>query len=83
MFVGTLTGKLFHFKLDENRTSLALDGNIIDNVLYETEDMESFTFAAGFGIIPDVTVGPDEYLNVVGGTKTPEGTIYLILPADD
>jgi aldose sugar dehydrogenase len=82
MFVGTVKDRLLHFKLEEPyRTELILNGTLNVNVFYTLEDTEDVTFAEGFGIITDVKVGPDGYLYIVSGARSPEGKIYRILPA--
>ncbi|CAN5611148.1 hypothetical protein BH18THE1_BH18THE1_17120 [soil metagenome] len=42
--------------------------------------MESAIFGENFGVISDITVGPDGYLYVVSLTK---GEIYRTIPAKD
>jgi hypothetical protein len=82
MFVGSVKDRLLHFKLDEsNRTELILNGTLSDKVADTVEDIEDVTFAEGLGIITDVKVGPDGYLYIVTGARSPEGKIYRILPA--
>ena len=82
MFVGTVRDKLLHFNLGEpNRTELILNGALSDKVADTLEDIEHVTFAEGLGIITDVKVGPDGYLYVVSGARSPDGKIYRILPA--
>jgi glucose/arabinose dehydrogenase len=82
MFVGTVKDKLLHFGLEgTNRTDLVLDGALDDKVADTLEDMEDVTFAEGLGIITDIKVGPDGYLYIVSGARTPEGKIYRVLPA--
>jgi len=82
MFVGAVKDRLLHFKLEEpNRTELVLNGTLSDKVADTPEDTEGATFAEGLGIITDVEVGPDGYLYIVSGARSPEGKIYRILPA--
>jgi glucose/arabinose dehydrogenase len=82
MFVGTVKDRLLHFKLDEpNRTELILNGTLSDKVADTIKDTEDLTFAEGLGIITDVEVGPDGYLYIVSGARSPEGKIYRIIPA--
>jgi glucose/arabinose dehydrogenase len=82
MFVGTVKDRLLHFKLDEpTRTDLILNGSLRDKVADTAEDMEESTFAEGLGIITDVKVGPDGYLYIVTGARSPEGKIYRVLPS--
>ncbi|HKG86808.1 MAG TPA: PQQ-dependent sugar dehydrogenase [Nitrososphaeraceae archaeon] len=81
MFVGTVKDRLLHFKLEEpNRTELALNGTLSDKVADTVEDIEDVTLAEGLGIITDAKVGPDGYLYIVSGARSPDGKVYRILP---
>jgi aldose sugar dehydrogenase len=80
MFVAdVVTGRIYHFDLNEYRTQLILDGLLADKVA-ETRDtgIENIVFAEDFGGITDLEVGPDGYLYVV---SIGHGAIYKILPA--
>ena len=82
MFVTDIvTGRIYHFDLNEDRTELVLEGLLADKVA-ETRDtgIENIVFAEGFGGISDLEVGPDGYLYVV---SLGHGAIYRILPAAD
>jgi aldose sugar dehydrogenase len=82
MFVTDIvTGRIYHFELNEDRTELVLEGPLADKVA-ETRDtgIEDIVFAEGFGGISDLEVGPDGYLYVV---SLGHGAIYRILPATD
>jgi aldose sugar dehydrogenase len=82
MFVTDIvTGRIYHFDLNEDRTELVLEGPLADKVA-ETRDtgIEDIVFAEGFGGISDLEVGPDGYLYVV---SLGHGAIYRILPATD
>jgi glucose/arabinose dehydrogenase len=82
MFIGTVKDRLLQFKLEEpNRTELMLNGTLGDKVADTLEDLEDVTIAQGLGIITDVEVGPDGYLYIVSGARSPEGKIYRIQPA--
>jgi glucose/arabinose dehydrogenase len=76
-----VTGRIYHFDLNEDRTELVLEGPLADKVA-ETRDtgIEDIVFAEGFGGITDLEVGPDGYLYVV---SLGHGAIYRILPATD
>jgi glucose/arabinose dehydrogenase len=76
-----VTGRIYHFDLNEDRTELVLEGPLADKVA-ETRDtgIEDIVFAEGFGGITDLEVGPDGYLYVV---SLGHGSIYRILPAAD
>jgi glucose/arabinose dehydrogenase len=79
MFVGDINyGNLYHFKLDQNRTGLALDGPLADKVADKGED-QPVVFAHGFGGITDIGVGPDGYLYILTFDKV-AGTIFRIVP---
>jgi aldose sugar dehydrogenase len=82
MFVADIvTGRIYHFDLNEDRTQLVLEGPLADKVA-ETRDtagIENIVFAEDFGGIADLEVGPDDgYLYVV---SLGHGAIYRILPA--
>jgi aldose sugar dehydrogenase len=82
MFVSdVVTGRIYHFDLNEDRTELVLEGPIADKVA-ETRDtgIENIVFGEGFGGITDLEVGPDGFLYVV---SLGHGAIYRILPATD
>jgi glucose/arabinose dehydrogenase len=83
MFVtDVVTGRIYHFDLNEDRTELVLDGLLADKVA-ETRDtgIENIVFAEAFGGVADLEVGPDDgYLYVV---SLGHGAIYKILPAAD
>ncbi|MGI8832123.1 MAG: PQQ-dependent sugar dehydrogenase [Nitrososphaeraceae archaeon] len=66
MFVGDAKyGNIYHFKLDQNRTGLNLDGPLADKVADKIEDLGSTIFAKGFGVITDLQVSPDGNLYVL------------------
>ena len=71
------TGNLYNFKLSGDRTSLALGGDLSDNVADTRGELQPVIFGQGFGVITDIKVGPgDGYLYVL----TYDGSIYRILP---
>ena len=76
-----VSGRIYHFDLNQDRTELVLEGPLADKVA-ETRDtgIEDVVFAEGFGGITDLEVGPDGYLYVV---SLGHGAIYRILPAAD
>src|SRR5215204_5906892 len=83
MFVGDVhNGRIYHFKLNENRMELILDGLLADKVadadseLEQEEGDDRIIFGQGFGGITDLEVGPDGYLYVV---SIGEGAIYRIV----
>lgn len=88
LFVGTYlaNGKIYHFKLDANRTHLALPQSLssqlsIPNLIdaWDSINPDPITFGDGFGGISDVTMGPDGYLYVISINT---GIIYRIIPAN-
>jgi glucose/arabinose dehydrogenase len=86
MFVGDVNhGRIYHFKLDENRTRLDLKGPLVDKVADTDSENEKIIFATGFGPITDLEVGPDGYLYVValGRISIDQGAIYRIVSIAD
>jgi glucose/arabinose dehydrogenase len=88
LFVGTYlaNGKIYHFKLDANRTHLGLPQSLtsqlsIPNLIdaWDSINPDPITFGDGFGGISDVTMGPDGYLYVISINT---GIIYRITPAN-
>ena len=81
IFVGDAKyGNLYHFKLNEQRTELLLDGPLEDKVgAIEELEQQGAIFGHGFGVITDIEVGPDGYLYVLSFGK--EGNLYRIVPA--
>lgn len=74
---GYLDGRIYHFKLNEDRTQLALPKTIGSRSLPSSDlpKADSIIFGEGFGGISNLVVGPDGYLYVVSiGT----GNIYRI-----
>ncbi len=94
LFVGDFNyGNLYHFKLNEDRTGLALDGPLADKVANSPNETKSILFGTGFGGptalfikkhtdiggITDIEVGPDGYLYVLTFSQT-QGAIFRIVP---
>jgi glucose/arabinose dehydrogenase len=82
MFVGSVeNGRLFHFKLDDNRTEIILPESTDDKILKEEREVSSI-LGENFGIITDLQIGPhDGYLYVVSGDRPNKvGGLYRILP---
>ena len=78
MFVGDVNnGRIYHFKLNQNRTGLLLEGKLIDKIADSDKELENVVFAENFGIITDLKMGPDGYLYFV---VYDEGKIYRIVP---
>ena len=76
MFVGDTGGKIYHFELNNERTSLSLDGDLRDNIANQSAELKEVIFGEGFdGAVTDIEVGPyDGYLYVV----TLNGNIFKI-----
>jgi glucose/arabinose dehydrogenase len=78
IFVGDVhRGNLYHFKLNKDRTGLALDGALADTIANDDTELSTAIFGKGFGGITDIEVGPDGYLYVV---SIGLGKIFKIVP---
>src|SRR5919205_887444 len=78
LFVGDVhNGNLYHFKLNKDRTGLALDGPLADTIANDYTELSTAIFGNGFGGITDIEVGPDGYLYVV---SIGLGKIFKIVP---
>ena len=79
IFVGDFHGgNIYHFKLDQNRTGLVLNGSLADKIVNSQSELEGIKFGEGFGAVTDLQVGPyDGYLYVVSHAQ---GKIYRIVP---
>ena len=72
-------GNIYHFKLNQNRTGLVLNGTLTDKIANNAQELEDILFVAGMGAITDLQVSPyDGYLYAVSFSG---GKIYRILPA--
>ena len=84
MFVGDVhNGRLYHFKLNEERTELILPESLATSRIIETPQdpgLREITFGEGFGGITDLEVGPDGYLYLV---SIGQGKIFRIVPAEE
>jgi aldose sugar dehydrogenase len=80
MFVGSIvTGNIYHFDLNEDRTQLVLTGELEDKIAETRETgAEDIVFGEGFAGISDLEVGPDGYLYIV---SLGQGKIFRIVPA--
>ena len=67
MFVADLHGgNIYHFKLNQNRTSLILNGSLADKVVNSMDELERIKFVEGMGSITYLQVNPhDGYIYVV------------------
>jgi glucose/arabinose dehydrogenase len=79
LFVGDFkSALLYHFDLNEDRTALALSGELADKVANSPDELESVIFGRELRIA-DLEVGPDGYLYLL----TLTGTIYRVVPAEE
>ena len=78
IFMGDVnTGNLYNFKLNQDRTGLALTGPLVGKIAHTYEDLESVIFGQGFGVITDIKDNSyDGYLYILGY----DGSIYKISP---
>jgi glucose/arabinose dehydrogenase len=81
MFVGSIvTGNIFHFDLNEDRTQLVLAGELKDKIAETSETAaKDIVFGEGFAGISDLEIGPDGYLYVV---SLGQGKIFKIVPSN-
>jgi glucose/arabinose dehydrogenase len=81
IFVGSIvTGNIYHFDLNEDRTQLVLTGELEDKIAETRETgAEDIVFGEGFAGISDLEVGPDGYLYVV---SLGQGKIFRIVPSN-
>jgi aldose sugar dehydrogenase len=71
-------GNIYHFKLNQNRTQLVLNGTLADKIANNAQELERIKFAEGMGAITDLQVSPyDGYLYAVSYSQ---GKIYRIGP---
>ncbi|HJT48580.1 MAG TPA: PQQ-dependent sugar dehydrogenase [Nitrososphaeraceae archaeon] len=82
IFVGDVdNGNLYNFKLNEDRTGLALQSPLEDKIANTPEELQEggAVLGQGFGVITDMQVGPDDgYLYIL----TLNGSIYRIVPTN-
>jgi glucose/arabinose dehydrogenase len=81
IFVGSIvTGNIYHFDLNEDRTQLVLTGELEDKIAEARETgAEEIVFGEGFAGVSDLEIGPDGYLYVV---SLGQGKIFRIMPGD-
>jgi glucose/arabinose dehydrogenase len=68
-------GRIYDFKLNENRTGLVLEGPIADKVADTDAEVNQLVFGSEFGAIADLAIGPDGNLYVL---SFGQGAIYKI-----
>lgn len=71
IFVGSANynGNLYHFDLTEDRKDLDLKDNIADKIVDNSSEISDLIFGKNFGVISDITIGPDGYMYIVSLTK--------------
>ena len=82
LFIGSVEdGRIFHFKLNDNRTELVFPNSVKSKIVSENRE-DQIMFGKGFGIVTDLQVGPhDGYLYVVSGDRPNSlGAVYKIIP---
>src|SRR6187200_833414 len=81
IFMGDVDyGRLYNFKLDEDRTGLLLGGPLADKIANTPKEIQQgrVILGQGFGVITDIQIGPDDgYLYIL----TLNGSIYRIVPS--
>ena len=79
LFVGCVNlGVIFHFKLNKDRTELALAGNLKDKIADKPDELDQVIFGEGFDSITDLDIGPDGNLYVLT-YKGKDVKIYKIM----
>lgn len=68
---------LYNFELTQDRSELALEGNLTDKIANDNNELHDLVFGQGFGIITDIEEGPDGYLYLLSHIN---GNIYRIVP---
>ena len=71
------TNKIYHFKLNQNRTELRLQGPLADEVADSNDELDNAVFAKMAATITDLEVGPDGNLYLLSIWN---GKIYRIVP---
>jgi glucose/arabinose dehydrogenase len=80
LFVGDYShGRIYHFDLDSDRTKLAINGSVANNIASTSEgkEIQQIIFGEGFDAITDLEVGPDGYLYVVSHKG---GKVFKVVP---
>jgi aldose sugar dehydrogenase len=81
IFMGDVdNGNLYNFKLNEDRTALALEGPLSDKIANNIQVLKEggVVLGQGFGVITDMQIGPDDgYLYIL----TLNGGIYRLIPS--
>jgi len=75
LFVGDFhNGNIYQFQLDNQRTSLALEGPLKDRIAQNNSELKGIILGTGFGGITDMAVGPDGFLYVLALGQFQGGT---------
>ncbi len=81
LFVGDVhNGRLYHFKLNGDRTHLILEGALASKVIKSprAEGLDQILLGEGFGGITDLEIGLDGYLYIV---SIGQGKIFRLIPS--
>jgi aldose sugar dehydrogenase len=79
LFIGTFNdGLIYHFDLNNDRTQLALNGELQDKVADTNDQLQDVIFGKNMESITDLETGPDGYLYVL---SIGEGKLWRIVPA--
>jgi glucose/arabinose dehydrogenase len=79
---GFLDGRLYHFRLDKDRSHLLLPSELNSKELktWNATGFKDIVFGTGFGGISSLNIGPDGYLYIV---STIHGKVYRIVPNNE
>jgi aldose sugar dehydrogenase len=77
VLVADVHGRVYHFDLTQNRTSLHLQGPLVDKVADNDKELNDVIFGNDFSLISDMEIGPDGYPYLVDLNA---GIIYRIVP---
>ena len=82
VFVGTSTGHLYHFDMNNNRTGFILQNNLMDKIADtpSRHELDQIQFGDNFGKITDIEVGPNDGLLYIVSI---DGAIYKIIPKEN
>ena len=75
LFIGDARGTLYHFELNENRDGFVFSDPVLSDLVSDVKvEAESIIFGENFGIITDITTGPDGYLYI---TSMVQSDVFL------
>ena len=80
IFIGDVdNGNLYNFKLNEDRTGLALEGPLADKIADTPQELQEggVVLGQGFGVITDIQIGPDDGFLYILALN---GSLYRIVP---